>query len=81
MVKLKEQGHRVLIYSQFQHMLDILEDYLTYKVIISVPSTDFLYHASFFLGLGVSLSNYCIGIEGLTCIDMQVLVVLSNAFE
>ncbi|KAJ8421601.1 hypothetical protein Cgig2_025730 [Carnegiea gigantea] len=31
MVKLKEQGHRVLIYSQFQHMLDILEDYLTYK--------------------------------------------------
>ena len=32
MVKLKEQGHRVLIYSQFQNMLDILEDYLTYKV-------------------------------------------------
>lgn len=32
MVKLKEQGHRVLIYSQFQHMLDLLEDYLTYKV-------------------------------------------------
>ncbi|KAA8518154.1 hypothetical protein F0562_015628 [Nyssa sinensis] len=31
MVKLKEQGHRVLIYSQFQHMLDILEDYCTYK--------------------------------------------------
>ncbi|XP_057845926.2 CHD3-type chromatin-remodeling factor PICKLE [Cryptomeria japonica] len=31
MVKLKEQGHRVLIYSQFQHMLDILEDYLSYK--------------------------------------------------
>lgn len=31
MVKLKEQGHRVLIYSQFQHMLDLLEDYLTYK--------------------------------------------------
>lgn len=31
MVKLKEQGHRVLIYSQFQNMLDILEDYLTYK--------------------------------------------------
>ncbi|KAL3656097.1 hypothetical protein CASFOL_000493 [Castilleja foliolosa] len=27
MVKLKEQGHRVLIYSQFQHMLDLLEDY------------------------------------------------------
>ena len=32
MVKLKEQGHRVLIYSQFQHMLDLLEDYCTYKV-------------------------------------------------
>lgn len=31
MVKLKDQGHRVLIYSQFQHMLDILEDYLSYK--------------------------------------------------
>ncbi|CAA7398038.1 unnamed protein product [Spirodela intermedia] len=31
MVKLKEQGHRVLIYSQFQHMLDLLEDYLNYK--------------------------------------------------
>ncbi|XP_022754460.1 CHD3-type chromatin-remodeling factor PICKLE-like isoform X2 [Durio zibethinus] len=31
MVKLKEQGHRVLIYSQFQHMLDLLEDYCTYK--------------------------------------------------
>ncbi|XP_021769423.1 CHD3-type chromatin-remodeling factor PICKLE-like [Chenopodium quinoa] len=31
MVKLKEQGHRVLIYTQFQNMLDILEDYMTYK--------------------------------------------------
>ncbi|XXG40563.1 hypothetical protein AAC387_Pa01g1247 [Persea americana] len=31
MVKLKEQGHRVLIYTQFQHMLDLLEDYLSYK--------------------------------------------------
>lgn len=31
MVKLKENGHRVLIYSQFQHMLDLLEDYLCYK--------------------------------------------------
>lgn len=31
MVKLKEQGHRVLIYSQFQHLLDLLEDYCTYK--------------------------------------------------
>ncbi|ONK60438.1 uncharacterized protein A4U43_C08F18460 [Asparagus officinalis] len=31
MVKLKEKGHRVLIYSQFQHMLDLLEDYLSYK--------------------------------------------------
>lgn len=32
MVKLKEQGHRVLIYSQFQHMLDLLEDYCRHKV-------------------------------------------------
>ncbi|GAV59961.1 SNF2_N domain-containing protein/Helicase_C domain-containing protein/Chromo domain-containing protein/PHD domain-containing protein/DUF1086 domain-containing protein/DUF1087 domain-containing protein/CHDCT2 domain-containing protein [Cephalotus follicularis] len=31
MVKLKEQGHRVLIYTQFQHMLDLLEDYCTNK--------------------------------------------------
>ncbi|CAA2986759.1 CHD3-type chromatin-remodeling factor PICKLE [Olea europaea subsp. europaea] len=31
MVKLKEQGHRVLIYSQFQHMLDLLEDYCNHK--------------------------------------------------
>ncbi|XAR71032.1 DNA helicase [Bertholletia excelsa] len=31
MVRLKEQGHRVLIYSQFQHMLDLLEDYCGYK--------------------------------------------------
>ncbi|XP_047161862.1 CHD3-type chromatin-remodeling factor PICKLE-like [Vigna umbellata] len=31
MVKLKEQGHRVLIYSQFQKMLDLLEDYCCYN--------------------------------------------------
>ncbi|KAL3497299.1 hypothetical protein ACH5RR_040031, partial [Cinchona calisaya] len=31
MVKLKEQGHRILVYSQFQHMLDLLEDYCNYK--------------------------------------------------
>ncbi|XP_068647282.1 CHD3-type chromatin-remodeling factor PICKLE isoform X2 [Aristolochia californica] len=31
MVKLREQGHRVLIYTQFQHMLDLLEDYLTHR--------------------------------------------------
>ncbi|XP_078157848.1 chromatin remodeling factor CHD3 (PICKLE) isoform X4 [Carex rostrata] len=31
MVKLKEQGHRVLIYSQFQHMLDLLEDYMALR--------------------------------------------------
>jgi chromodomain-helicase-DNA-binding protein 4 len=31
MMKLKEQGHRVLIYSQFQHMLDLLEDYCNYR--------------------------------------------------
>lgn len=35
MIKLKEQGHRVLIYSQFQHMLDLLEDYCNYRVWIS----------------------------------------------
>ena len=37
MVKLKEQGHRVLIYSQFQHMLDLLEDYLSYRVFNYLP--------------------------------------------
>nr|GEV04428.1 CHD3-type chromatin-remodeling factor PICKLE-like [Tanacetum cinerariifolium] len=31
MVRLKEQGHRVLIYTQFQHMLDLLEDYCNNK--------------------------------------------------
>ncbi|XP_050891252.1 CHD3-type chromatin-remodeling factor PICKLE isoform X2 [Lathyrus oleraceus] len=31
MMKLKEQGHRVLIYSQFQSMLDKLEQYCVYK--------------------------------------------------
>ncbi|CAH9086176.1 unnamed protein product [Cuscuta europaea] len=31
MVKLKEQGHRVLVYSQFQHMLDLLEDYCNFR--------------------------------------------------
>ncbi|PKI43118.1 hypothetical protein CRG98_036497 [Punica granatum] len=31
MVKLKAQGHRVLLYSQFQHMLDLLEDYCSHK--------------------------------------------------
>ncbi|EFJ11544.1 hypothetical protein SELMODRAFT_158748 [Selaginella moellendorffii] len=29
--KLKAEGHRVLIYSQFQRVLDILEDWLAYK--------------------------------------------------
>ncbi len=28
MHKLKERGHRVLIYSQFTHVLDVLEDWL-----------------------------------------------------
>ncbi len=32
MSKLKLQGHRVLIYSQFTHMLDILEDWFHVKV-------------------------------------------------
>lgn len=31
MVKLKEEGHRVLIYSQFKIMLDIIEDWLALK--------------------------------------------------
>ncbi|KAL8475219.1 hypothetical protein ACS0TY_031582 [Phlomoides rotata] len=31
MVRLKEQGHRVLVYTQFQHMLDLLEDYCNYR--------------------------------------------------
>ncbi|PIN02471.1 DNA helicase [Handroanthus impetiginosus] len=31
MVKLKELGHRVLIYSQFQNMLDLLECYCDYR--------------------------------------------------
>ncbi|KAJ3695446.1 hypothetical protein LUZ60_000823 [Juncus effusus] len=31
MLKLREQGHRVLIYSQFQHMLDLLEDYMSFR--------------------------------------------------
>ncbi|KAL8539594.1 hypothetical protein ACS0TY_001269 [Phlomoides rotata] len=31
MVRLKEQGHRVLVYSQFQHMLNLLEDYCNYR--------------------------------------------------
>lgn len=51
MVKLKEQGHRVLIYSQFQHMLDLLEDYCTYKVLrgyclinIIFSNVDFFQH-------------------------------------
>lgn len=38
MVKLKEQGHRVLIYTQFQHMLDLLEDYLSYKVWLKITN-------------------------------------------
>jgi SNF2 family DNA or RNA helicase len=32
MARLREQGHRVLIYSQFTRMLDILEEWLIYKV-------------------------------------------------
>jgi hypothetical protein len=32
MVKLKADGHRVLIYSQFTRMLDILEDWIHDKV-------------------------------------------------
>ena len=29
--RLKEQGHRVLIFSQMTRLLDILEDYLEYE--------------------------------------------------
>ncbi len=36
MSKLKLQGHRVLIYSQFTRMLDILEDWLHVKVFFSL---------------------------------------------
>ena len=32
MDKLKAGGHRVLIYSQFKRMLDILEDWMNLKV-------------------------------------------------
>lgn len=53
MVKLKEQGHRVLIYTQFQHMLDLLEDYCSYKVLsVSVD-----YHSCFFLSI-IPFGNY-----------------------
>lgn len=38
MAKLKAQGHRVLIYSQFTRMLDILEDWLVIKVYDGDPS-------------------------------------------
>lgn len=31
LAKLKAQGHRVLIFSQFSRMLDILEDYLIWR--------------------------------------------------
>ncbi|OHT17419.1 F/Y-rich N-terminus family protein [Tritrichomonas foetus] len=31
LAKLKDDGHRVLIFSQMVHMLDIIQDYLTYK--------------------------------------------------
>ena len=44
MLKLKEQGHRVLIYSQFQHMLDLLEDYLNYKASTLEFSIVMMYH-------------------------------------
>eukprot|EP00487_Bulimina_marginata_P010700 TRINITY_DN5824_c0_g1_i1.p1 TRINITY_DN5824_c0_g1~~TRINITY_DN5824_c0_g1_i1.p1 ORF type:complete len:122 (+),score=17.05 TRINITY_DN5824_c0_g1_i1:25-390(+) len=29
--KLKREGHRVLIFSQMSHLLDIMEDYLNYR--------------------------------------------------
>lgn len=31
LTKMKAQGHRVLIFSQFSRMLDILEDYLIWR--------------------------------------------------
>ncbi|XP_059642926.1 CHD3-type chromatin-remodeling factor PICKLE [Cornus florida] len=31
MLKLREGGHRVLIYTQFQHMLDLLEEYCSFR--------------------------------------------------
>lgn len=33
--RLKEQGSRVLIFSQMTRMLDILEDYMRYKVSVT----------------------------------------------
>lgn len=42
MVRLKEQGHRVLIYSQFQHMLDLLEDYCNYRVWTQTSSRNYI---------------------------------------
>lgn len=42
MVRLKEQGHRVLIYSQFQHMLDLLEDYCNYRVWTQTSSLNYI---------------------------------------
>lgn len=46
MTKLHTQGHRVLIYSQFTRMLDILEDWLHLKVRIGhapyIDITNFL---------------------------------------
>lgn len=48
MVKLKEQGHRVLIYTQFQHMLDLLEDYCNYKVWLLDWSCEYgVFHSCF----------------------------------
>lgn len=31
LVKLKERGHRVLIFSQMTMLLDLLEEYITHK--------------------------------------------------
>ena len=50
MTKLHAQGHRVLIYSQFTRMLDILEDYLHLKV-HNWPQSFYCYSHQSFLNL------------------------------
>ena len=61
MVKLKEQGHRVLIYSQFQRMLDLLEDYCSYKVFMWGYSVQICYFACYLCKVVVwkSIIFYC----------------------
>lgn len=43
LVKLKEQGHRVLIFSQMVRMLDILADCITGSIYFPLTICDYLY--------------------------------------